>query len=426
MMIFRHIALALALVLALGLPVAASEPKSDPHEKAAPAEAGHAAPPVKPAEGNGIVSSNLVAAAAPSREKPVDRRFQILLQTGQKLRQQKSYSQARSSFVTVLENDAGESLQRTALLELALMAQEQGELARAQQIFTQYIRTYHDDPSVAEVLLRQGLLYRQMGVPSLALVKFYAVMTTSLSSKNGTVDHYQRLVLMAQTEIADTYFLQGKQEEAAEFYMRLLKLDSPDLNKALIQYKLVRCLSGLCKYPEAAAQAQDFLQRFPDASQQPEVRFLLATALKQQGQKEEAVQQVLALLKSQQHAENRATWVYWQQRAGNEIGNQFYEESNFVNALDVYSALADLDAAPSWQMPVWYQMGIVYERLQQPQKAIELYARIIGREKELTPAAGPGLKTVLEMAKWRASFLGWQAQAGSGVSETPPLTSASR
>jgi tetratricopeptide (TPR) repeat protein len=189
---------------------------------------------------------------------------------------------------------------------------------------------------------------------------------------------------------------------------------------------LVRCHAGLCRHPEAAAQAQDFLTRFPEAPQQPEIRFLLATALKNQGQKEEAVQQVLALLKSQQRAGNRATWVYWQQRAGNEIGNQFYEESNFVNALDVYTALADLDSAPSWQMPVWYQMGIVYERLQQPQKAIQTYARIIGREKELTPPVSPGLKTVLDMAKWRANFLGWQTQAGSGVADARPNSSVSR
>jgi len=428
MMIYRYVTICLA---AAAMSVTASEPASPDHSDAAalpkPTAIRPAAPkPSATAISDSIVSSNLVNAPSASHEGPTTPRFQLLLETGQKLRQQKNYVQARRTFVTILENDAAEELQRTALLELAFMAQEQGEPARAQQVFAQYIRKYHDDPSVPEILLRQGLLYRQMGVPSLALVKFYAVMTTSLSSKVGAMDQYQRLVLMAQTEIADTYFLQGKQDEAAEFYTRLLKLDSPDLNKALIQYKLVRCYAGLCRHPEAAAQAQDFITRFPEAPQQPEIRFLLATALKNQGQKEEAVQQVLALLKSQQRAENRTTWVYWQQRAGNEIGNQFYEESNFVNALDVYTALADLDSAPSWQMPVWYQMGIVYERLQQPQKAIQTYARIIGREKELPSPVSPGLKTVLEMAKWRANFLGWQTQAGSGVADARPTDSVSR
>jgi tetratricopeptide (TPR) repeat protein len=354
-------------------------------------------------------------------------RAQLLLETGQKLRQQKNYSQARLNLVAILESDAPDDLQRRALVELALMAQEQGEPARAQQIFAQFIRNYHDDPSVPEILLRQGLLYREMGAPSLALVKFYAVMTSSLSSKAGSVDQYQRLVLQAQTEIADTYFLQGKHEEASEFYARLLKLDSADLNKALIQYKLVRCLAALSRNPETVAQAKDFLTRYPAAPQQPEVRFLLSIGLKKMGQREEAVQQVLALLKSQQNAGRRGDWVYWQQRAGNEIGNQFYEESNFLSALDVYTALAALDESPAWQLPVWYQIGIVYERLQQPRKAIEAYARIIAREKEPGPNVSPGIKTVLDMAKWRANFLGWQTQAAAfSASEARPDSSISR
>ncbi|MEY2411153.1 MAG: hypothetical protein QOF48_3823 [Verrucomicrobiota bacterium] len=348
----------------------------------------------------------------------------MLFETGQNLRQQKNYVQARKNFVTILESDAPESLQRTALMQLALMAQEQGEPAKAQQIFAQFLKQYHNDPSVPEIFLRQGLLYRQMGVPSLALAKFYAVMTSSLSSKAGNVAQYQRLVLLAQTEIADTYFLQGKHEEAAEFYGRLLKLDSAELNKPLIQYKLVRCLSSLARYPEAASQSKDFLARYPEAAEQPEMRFLLASCLKHLGQKEEAVEHVLALLKSQQHLENRANWIYWQQRAGNEIANQFYEESNFVSALDVYTALAELDSSPGWQMPVWYQIGIVYERLQQPQKAVETYVRLIRREKEPAATATPGLKTVLEMARWRANFLGWQAQASTSGADARPLSSA--
>jgi hypothetical protein len=80
-------------------------------------------------------------------------------------------------------------------------------------------------------------------------------------------------------------------------------------------------------------------------------------------------------------------------------------------------ALAELDPSPGWQMPVWYQIGIVYERLDQPPKAIDFYARIIRREKELAATASPGTKTVVEMAKWRANFLGWQTQAGATAAE---------
>jgi len=60
----------------------------------------------------------------------------------------------------------------------------------------------------------------------------------------------------------------------------------------------------------------------------PEVRFLLAAALKQTGRNADALQQVLLLLQSQQEnvGKDPESWAYWQRRAGNEIANQLYRE----------------------------------------------------------------------------------------------------
>ena len=55
--------------------------------------------------------------------------------------------------------------------------------------------------------------------------------------------------------------------------------------------------------------------------------------------------------------------------------------------------------------------SLSYERLQQPEKASATYASISAREKELASEASPGLKAVLDMAKWRHEFLDWQTQA---------------
>src|SRR5208337_2458386 len=106
--------------------------------------------------------------------------------------------------------------------ELALVAQDANQLSRAEQIFAQYLQAYPDDPSAPEVLLRQGLIYRQMGVNTLAVSKFYAVMSTALKLKLDRMDYYKKLVLQAQIEIADTYYQEGKYEEAADFFRRLL------------------------------------------------------------------------------------------------------------------------------------------------------------------------------------------------------------
>lgn len=362
---------------------------------------------------NLIASSNLLPPGA-ATTAATQQDFESQIDLGWRQKRDKDYAGAARTFAALLESDAPPPLQRTALLELALLAQEAQQPARAQQVFAQYLQKYPDDPSAAEVLLRQGLLYRQMGAPTLALSKFYSVMTTSLRLKLDRLEYYQRLVLQAQTEIADTYYLQGKFEEAADFLGRLLKLNNPQLNTAQIRYKLVRSLSCLGRHTEVVAQAEVFIAQHEDAGELPEVRFLLAGSLKQLGRTHDAMQQVLALLESQQSAAERApgNWVYWQQRAGNEIANQLYKEGDYVNALEIYRTLAALNQSAAWQLPVSYQMGLTYERLHQPQLASDIYTRILKRRGELEgDQLTPSLAAVVDMARWRKDHLQWQMRA---------------
>ncbi len=89
------------------------------------------------------------------------------------------------------------------------------------------------------------------------------------------------------------------------------------------------------------------------------------------------MQQVLLLLQSQEEnvSKNPEVWVYWQRRAGNEIANQLYKEGDYLDALQIYQSLAELDSSAAWQAPVWYQIGLVYEQLQQWQKATDTYGQ---------------------------------------------------
>jgi tetratricopeptide (TPR) repeat protein len=220
-------------------------------------------------------------------------------------------------------------------------------------------------------------------------------------------------VLQAQTEIAQTHYELGKYNEAAEFFSRLLKQDHPAINKPLLLFQLVRCQSAVGHYAEAVSSAQDFLMRYPDSPERPEVRFHLALSLKELSRNNESLQQVFTLLQEQrEQTKNRPeVWAYWQQRTGNLIANQLYREGDYPKALDIYLSLAKLDASPAWQLPVNYQIGMTYERLWQPEKATEIYNGILQREKELSTNAPPHLKTVFEMARWRVNFIDWQVKA---------------
>jgi tetratricopeptide (TPR) repeat protein len=347
-----------------------------------------------------------------SAPKPAEE-FRAHLEIARHHRLARQFAEASMVYGWVLENGAPESLQRTVLLELAEMAQENNDWARAQQIYAQWVARWPQDVRVPEIILYQGLVYRRMGLNNLAIAKLYAVMTSALVIKSDRFDYYQQLVLRAQNEIAETQYELGNFAEAVESFSRLLKLEPPPVNRSFLQYRYLHCLTELGRRSETIAQAQDFLERYPDDPERPEVHFVCATALKAAHRETEALQQVLALLQEQCRRTNctAQSLAYWQRRAGNAIANQFYQEGDPLKALEIYERLAALDTTPQWQLPVWYQVGLVFERLGQPAKAIEYYGNIMAREKEVSGAASPSLKTVIEMANWRKDFLGWQIKA---------------
>jgi tetratricopeptide (TPR) repeat protein len=137
----------------------------------------------------------------------------------------------------------------------------------------------------------------------------------------------------------------------------------------------------------------------------------MAGALKQLGRKEESLRQVQLLLKEEAGSKNAEALGYWKQRAGNDIANQFYKEGEFLKALDIYVTLASLNDKPTWQCPVLYQVGLIYERLAQPARAVEYYQKVLNREKDVGPDALSSLQAVFDLARWRSRFLTWEVQA---------------
>lgn len=340
-----------------------------------------------------IATSNLVNHA--------DAEVQIKLDLARRKRDEHDFDQAARTLVTLLGEAPAGDWARTALLELALTAQQAGQLARAVQVLAQYVERFPEDASVPEVLLRQGLIYREMGAHSMALSKFYAVMTTVLNLKLDGSGHNQRLVLQAQTEIADTHYLEGRYGEAADCFERLLKLDAPNLNREQIELKLLRCYSAAKRHDDVIRQAEGFLQSH---AAEPEARFLLAESLQAAGRKADAVGEAMRLL------EGRGATA-WKQRVGNVIGNRLYASGDYTNALLIYRALEMANSAPQWRVPVAYQIGLTHERLAQREQAVAAYADVLERGTQLGGNVEPNLKTVLDMAAWRKNYLAWQPQA---------------
>lgn len=344
-----------------------------------------------------------------------ERRSQEQLEAGRKLRSTGQAEAARRTLIAILEGDSPADVQEAALLELALLSEERKEFSRAQQIYNQFLKHFPDSASGPEVLLRQGLMYREMGAQTLAIAKFYSVGSTALKLKSGNIATYRRLVLQAQTEIANTYFLQGNYAEAADFLTRLLKQETVDLHRAKIRHRLVQCQEKLGDDKEVEVEAREFLRLYPDSAEAPEVRFLLANALKRMGRNRDSLQEVSKLLVSQESMAktNRQAWAYWQQRVGNEIANQLYREGDYINALEIYEGLLPLNRRLDWQVPLLYQIGLIYEKLSQPPKAGLAYSNLLAMTAMDATQVTPGIRSVVDMARWRAEQMQWQVQAQS-------------
>jgi len=380
----------------------------------------------------GLLLTDTNEIVAPKLSRPgLAEQLRSMLEDARHLRLMRQPLTAEPILESLLAEGNPEPIQQAALLEMALVAQDQNNPVRAEQIYAQFVNRWSTDNRVPEVYLNQGRLFRQMGLNSLAFAKFYSVMTAALAVKNDQLAYYQKLVLDAQMEIAETHYQSGRFPEAADFYSRLLKQDNPALNRPEIQFHLIRSLQAAGNHTETAAQASDFLTRFPNSPNQPEVRFCLALALKDLGQNAEALQQVLSLLKEQkaQAQDHPEVWAYWQQRTGNEIANQLFREGDYPKALDVYLNLLQLDRTAAWQLPLKYQIGLTYERLLQPEMATQTYSNIVVRQVDLGTNASPGLKAIVEMAQWRIKFIQWQNHADDinrELNDSPSSKSASK
>ncbi len=340
-----------------------------------------------------------------------------------------NYAAAESLLLGIMRRQLKPELYRPVLRELAVLYETKDDLARAQQVLSQYLVKYPADPAVPDVLLEQGRNYQRMGLPRMAVSKYYVVMSTAINLASGDPSAAQRTVLRAQHEIANSYFDAGDYSSAVDFFRRMLKLKLSSRDEAMVRYKLVRSLERLSRTNEVVGEAEQFVTRCPTATQLPEVRVLLADSLKKAGRDSDALVQVAALLQQDrtQPGLDLEALARWQWRAGNDLGNQLYRQGDYVHSLEVYRLLESLGTTPEWRWSIWYQTALVLEKLDQTQRARETYKRILA-ERSKSPAGGEaGLDLVADLARWRLESLDWGDHAAAAfrdLGRSPAATPA--
>ena len=319
---------------------------------------------------------------------------------------------AESTYKKLLDLPASDEEKKTALWQMAGIFAKNHIYSKAIAVYEKVIKLFPIDPKTPEMMLNLGGVYRETGAYQMAITKFYSVLNTTLKIDQNDFENYKQLTQRAQFEIAETYFVSGDCQQADKFFSLLKRLNLNHDDKARAEFKSIYCHYLLNDYDSVIILARQFIKAFADTTYVPECRYVLATALRRVNRTQEATDEVMALLRNEKPKEKAdpKNWAYWQKKTGNQIANDLYQQTEFVKALTIYQALAKLDTAPEWQLPVVYQIGLCFERLRLLNRSLEAY-HFITEECKKSQTGGTQLpssiETLRDMAEWRSDQVAW-------------------
>lgn len=418
----------LVLLAALALR-ADTPPESAPKTNAAPVEFG-----LDPRLG-ALPTENLRFKPRTEYIEGQNKRASAKLQGLKTIRGATNYLEELSRSVeSILTSDASENLKeqtrKLTLLELAHLREEAavkdrdgGHLERALQLLAEFVERYPRDPAVPEVLLRQGHLLRQLGLRDEAIEKFYLVLRSVPRLEGSNLAYSRRLVLMAQSAIADTMAEVGRHEEAVDLYGRILQSRSEELETEVVRVKQLRSIQECSKPLVTEGQARRFLEDFPESEFIPEVRHILGNAYRQQGNRAAAMEQYQLLLEAIELApENRRQhWHRWKLKVGNDLANHFFLEGDTTAALALYRALSTSHEDLKNRQSFLYQVGLCEERLGHPDAALKTYSEILAlKEQPGLSTNSPSLQLLQNMASLRITVLKSEAEARKAKASGTP------
>ena len=323
------------------------------------------------------------------------------------------YDRAELIFAELLSLPVPLEKKREVLLQMADLF-ERTDSSRTIIILEKFIQAYPHDPATSLVLLRLGKLYRAQGAYEVASARYFRVLNTTLNVGPDELEMVREIATKARFELAEMLTEQGRLDEAAEVYRKIELLDLSLEDRMTVRFRLA-CVAFETRDFESAVDA--FAQLREDDSIGPyrlETSYYLASSLKKLGRGREAFEIVVDLLRSQLSNDpaDLAQSAYWKRRAGNELANEFYQQGEYLSALSIYQSLARISDDPEWRWPAVYQIGLCFEHLELPDRALEAYQAML-EGIAVTDADLVDVDVSLrDLARWRLDHVKWMLDYG--------------
>ena len=322
------------------------------------------------------------------------------------------YDMAEKYFAAALGVPIESPEKENVLFEMAALYKEEGMLPKASAVLERLTEEFGESRRLPGVYMELGHLYRAMGGLEIAISNYYMVLNSSLNISIDQVESARDLSLKAKLEIAETHSELLEYDESYRHYELLSKLDLKPIDRMRVDYRMCHLLYQLDRYQQAVSRLKQFLDHYRLSAHSPEIRYLLAKSYEKLNRKPEALKEVVQILQRQSSPDTALDGEadYWRQRTGNELANEFYEKRDYRSALTIYQSLAKYNPAPEWRWPAIHQIGLCFERLGLPDKAILAYEEILDPEglEIAEDALSQSLQSLRQMAKWRLEHLKWE------------------
>lgn len=323
------------------------------------------------------------------------------------------YPQAERQYVELLQRLTDPAEKRQAFIVLSDFYLQAREPIKALSVLDKYVKRFPDGDELPEIFIRMGLLYREQGAYQQGIDSFFSVLKLSFKIDEKEIDRYQTISDRAKFEIAETYYLMGNYQLAADFFERVRRVARNPAVAA--EARLKKAYADLLqrRYGVVIENLGAFANDYPDSSRLTESRFVLARAYFLAGRSEDARQEVLNIFAQDVKADPDPTWNQWLMITGNQLANDFYAQKDYTSAHRVYHALLSLSQKPEWRWPIILQIGLCLEGQAEALKAEEIYVELINQTASYEEASTPEadrLRQLRRQAQTRLEHLQWQRE----------------